>query len=62
MRPRRRIDLVVGFAALTLNQSLRHGGPVGRLDELVVDRNHSCQGIAFSKELSDGARFTIDAP
>ena len=94
---------VVGFAALTLNHSLRHGGPVGRLDELVVDRNHSFHGIAtliihsveelaasvgcsrleldsafhrkdehafyeqrkyerralvFSKELSDGARFT----
>lgn len=97
---------VVGFGSLTLNHSLQDG-PIGRLDELVVDRDHGCRGIAtrlmqaieelavgagcarleldcafhrkdehafyeqrqyerralvFSKELSDGARFTTRAP
>lgn len=37
---------VVGFGSLTLNHSLRETGPIGRLDELVVDRDHRCQGIA----------------
>ncbi|HYV67316.1 MAG TPA: GNAT family N-acetyltransferase [Myxococcales bacterium] len=37
---------VVGFGSLTLNHSLRQGGPVGRLEDLVVDRNYRCQGIA----------------
>ena len=37
---------VVGFGSLTLNHSLQQDGPIGRLDELVVDREHSCLGIA----------------
>ena len=37
---------VVGFASLTLKTSLRQEGTIGHLDELVVDRNHRCHGIA----------------
>jgi GNAT superfamily N-acetyltransferase len=37
---------VVGFGSLTLNHSLRQDGPIGRLDELVVDRGYRCLGIA----------------
>jgi len=37
---------VVGFGSLTLNHSLRRAGPVGRVDDLVVDRDHRCRGIA----------------
>ncbi len=39
---------VVGFGSLTLNNTLRQGGPVGRLDELVVDRDYRCRGVASS--------------
>ena len=37
---------VVGFGSLTLNHSLRQAGPVGRLDDLVVDRDYRCRGVA----------------
>ena len=37
---------VVGFASLTLKTSLRQEGTIGHLDELAVDRNHRCHGIA----------------
>jgi len=37
---------VVGFASLTLKSSLRQGGAIGHVDELVVDRDHRCRGIA----------------
>ena len=37
---------VVGFGSLTLNHSLRQAGPIGRLDDLVVDRDYRCHGIA----------------
>jgi GNAT superfamily N-acetyltransferase len=36
---------VVAFASLTLKSSLREGS-VGYVDELVVDREHRCRGIA----------------
>jgi len=36
---------VVGFGALTLNHSLQYGA-LGRVDELVVDRDYGCRGIA----------------
>ena len=37
---------VVGFGSLTLKNSLRQEGTVGHVDELVVDRDHRCRGIA----------------
>ena len=37
---------VVGFASLTVKSCLRHEGTVGHVDELVVDVNHRCRGIA----------------
>ena len=37
---------VVGFGSLTLKNSLRQEGNVGHVDELVVDRDHRCRGIA----------------
>ena len=37
---------VVGFASLTLKASLRHEGAIGHVDELMVDRDHRCRGIA----------------
>jgi GNAT superfamily N-acetyltransferase len=53
---------VVGFGALTLNHSLQDG-PVARLDELVVDRDYGCRGIATRlmqsiEELAVGAGCT----
>ena len=36
---------LVAFASLTLKSSLREGA-VGCVDELVVDRDHRCRGIA----------------
>ncbi len=36
---------VVGFASLTIKTSLREGA-MGYVDELVVDRDHRCRGIA----------------
>jgi len=37
---------VVGFASLTLKSSLRHEGAIGHVDELMVDPDHRCRGIA----------------
>jgi len=37
---------VVGFASLTLKSSLRHEGAIGHVDELIVDPDHRCRGIA----------------
>ncbi|TMA91539.1 MAG: GNAT family N-acetyltransferase [Deltaproteobacteria bacterium] len=37
---------VVGFGSLTVKSSLRHEGAIGHVDELVVDHNHRCRGIA----------------
>jgi len=37
---------VVGFGSLTVKHSLRQEGAIGYVDELVVDRNHRCRGIA----------------
>lgn len=37
---------VVGFGSLTVKSSLRHEGAIGHVDELVVDGNHRCRGIA----------------
>jgi GNAT superfamily N-acetyltransferase len=37
---------VVGFASLTMNSSLRHEGAIGHVDDLMVDREHRCHGIA----------------
>jgi GNAT superfamily N-acetyltransferase len=54
---------VVGFGSLTLTSSLRQDGPVGRLDELVVDREYGCRGIDTSlmraiEELAAGVGCT----
>ncbi len=54
---------VVGFGSLTLTSNLRQDGPVGRLDELVVDRDYRCRGIATSlmraiEELAAGVGCT----
>jgi len=37
---------LVAFASLTVKSSLRHQGGIGYVDELAVDREHRCSGIA----------------
>jgi len=37
---------IVGFGSLTLRNSLRQEGPVGHVDELIVDRDYRCRGVS----------------
>ncbi len=37
---------LVAFASLTVKNTLRQPGGVGYVDELLVDRDHRCRGIA----------------